>query len=257
MPIPSGGRTWQSDPNWSETSPTRFKTMPAKVTPSQPGLRREATRAQPSRAKSQCVGPPTASSPETRDQPEEPNSKRFRLSGNIASTGISPVPPTPQTTRGLTNDKPHTPHVVARTTTIGARTKHPVSVRTGQVHPAANPPSSCCWLADPCQATSERARRRLRELVRGLRRSRGRTPIRQLRGSVLRTPPDGAASRRAALPRPHPRPRPGGDRHARAARARLRRGRDTDTEYLSGPIFQLLCELEGITGAHLRLLDAT
>ena len=34
-------------------------------------------------------------------------------------------------------------------------------------------------------------------------------------------------------------------------------GEDTDTEYLSGPIFQLLCELEGITGAHLRLIDAT
>jgi hypothetical protein len=34
--------------------------------------------------------------PRTRDQPEEPNSKRSQPSGNNASTGISPVPPTRQ-----------------------------------------------------------------------------------------------------------------------------------------------------------------
>ena len=38
MTIPSGATTWQSDPNWSPTSPTRSKTTPAKVTPSQSGL---------------------------------------------------------------------------------------------------------------------------------------------------------------------------------------------------------------------------
>ena len=37
-PIPSGGPTWPSDPNWSAASPTRSKTTPAKVTPSQSGL---------------------------------------------------------------------------------------------------------------------------------------------------------------------------------------------------------------------------
>ena len=42
MTIPSGATTWQSDPNWSPTSPTRSKTTPAKVTPSQSGHHREA-----------------------------------------------------------------------------------------------------------------------------------------------------------------------------------------------------------------------
>jgi hypothetical protein len=37
----------------------------------------------------------------------------------------------------------HTSHLVAGTTT-SARTTHPVSVRTGQPHPAANQRSSCC-----------------------------------------------------------------------------------------------------------------
>ena len=139
MTIPSGATTWQSDPNWSPTSPTRSKTTPAKVTPSQSGLHREATRAPPSSAKSQCGGPPTASIPKTRDQPEEEaNSKRSRPSGNNASTGISPVPPIRQATRGLTNGRQHTPHLDAGTTTASARTKHPVNVRTGQPHPAAN-----------------------------------------------------------------------------------------------------------------------
>ena len=140
MPIPSGATTWQSDPNSSPTSPTRSKITPAKVTPSQSGLHREATRAPPSSAKSQCGGPPTASIPKTRDQPEEEaNSKRSRPSGNNASTGISPVPPIRQQMRGPTSDRQHTPHLVAGTTTASARTKHPVNVRTGQPHPAANP----------------------------------------------------------------------------------------------------------------------
>ena len=80
MTIPSGATTWQSDPNWSPTSPTRSKTTPAKVTPSQSGHHREVTRAPPSSAKSRCGAPPTASIPKTRDQPEEPNSKRSRPS---------------------------------------------------------------------------------------------------------------------------------------------------------------------------------
>ena len=42
MPIRSGGPTWQSDPSWSPTSPTRSKITPAKVTASQSGLHQEA-----------------------------------------------------------------------------------------------------------------------------------------------------------------------------------------------------------------------
>jgi len=45
------------------------------------GLHREFTRAPPSSAKSPCGGPPTASIPKSRDQPEEPNSKRSRPYG--------------------------------------------------------------------------------------------------------------------------------------------------------------------------------
>ena len=73
---------------------------------------------------------PTGGEP-TRDSPPP--------CGNSASTGISPVPPIRQATQGLTNDRQHTPHLDAGTTTAGARTKHPVNVRTGQPHPAANP----------------------------------------------------------------------------------------------------------------------
>ena len=78
--------------------------------------------------------------PKTRAQPEEPNSKRSRPSGNNTSTGISPVPPIRQATRGLTNGRQHIPHLVACTASI--RTKQLVNVRTGQPHPAANPPNS-------------------------------------------------------------------------------------------------------------------
>ena len=47
-------------------------------------------------AKSQCGALPTASIPKTRDQPEEPTSKRSRPSGNNTSIGKSRVPPTRQ-----------------------------------------------------------------------------------------------------------------------------------------------------------------
>ena len=52
--------------------------------------------------------------------------------------GISPLPPIRQATRGLTNGRQHTSHLVACTASI--RTKQLVNVRTGQPHPAANPP---------------------------------------------------------------------------------------------------------------------
>ena len=97
MLIPSGATTWQSDPNWSPTSPTRSKTTPAKVTPSQSGHHREATRAPPSSAKSQCGGPPTASIPKTRDQPEErqletlPALWKQRLDRDIARATYPPA----------------------------------------------------------------------------------------------------------------------------------------------------------------------
>jgi hypothetical protein len=51
--------------------------MPAKLPAHQYGHHRELTPA-PSFAKSQYGGPPTASIPKTRDQPEELSSKRFR-----------------------------------------------------------------------------------------------------------------------------------------------------------------------------------
>src|SRR5215217_4300359 len=152
MTIPFGGPIWPSDPSSSPTSPTRSKTTPAKVTPRQSGHHREVIRAPPSSVKSQCGAPPTASIPKTRDQPEEPHSKRFRPSGNNASTGTSRGPPTRQQMQGATSDRQHAPHLVAATTTGCARTKHPVSVRTGQSHPAANPRRvlrniewCCCW----------------------------------------------------------------------------------------------------------------
>jgi conjugative relaxase-like TrwC/TraI family protein len=99
-------------------------------------------RAEPLSVELQCGGPPTASIPKTRDQPEEPNSKRFRPSGNNASTGISRVPPTNQQIREPTSDMQHAPHLVAATTTGSARTKHPNGVRAGRPRPADNTPQS-------------------------------------------------------------------------------------------------------------------
>jgi hypothetical protein len=82
------------------------------------------------------TAPPTASIPKTHDQPEETNSKRFRPSGNSASTGTSPVPPTRQQVRGPTSDRQRTPHLDAGTTTRSARTKNPNGVRAGRPRPA-------------------------------------------------------------------------------------------------------------------------
>jgi len=80
-------------------------------------------------------------------------SKRSRRCGNNASTGISPIPPIRQTMRGLAGDRQHTQHS-AQATTASAGTKNPNGVRTGQPHPAANPPrSSCCARAVVRRAT--------------------------------------------------------------------------------------------------------
>jgi hypothetical protein len=108
------------------------------VTDRQPGLHQEATRAPTSFAKSQCGVPPTASIPKTRDQPEEPTSKRARPSGNNTSIGKSRVPPTRQQMRGPTNDRQDAPDLDAGTTTGDARTKKANRVRAGRPHPAAN-----------------------------------------------------------------------------------------------------------------------
>jgi AAA domain len=141
VPIPSGEATWQSDPNLSSTSPIRSKPRPAKVTPSQSGYHRRATQAPPSSAKSQCGGRPTASIPKTRDQPEELNSKRSRLSGNNAWTGISLVPPTRQEMRGPTSGR-HDSSRSVQAATGNAHTKHPVNTRTGDARPADSTPQS-------------------------------------------------------------------------------------------------------------------
>jgi hypothetical protein len=78
---------------------------------SQPGHRREVTRACRSSAKLQCGVPPTASIPKTRDQPEEAaNSVQQPPSGNSDSTGTPPVPRIRQAPRDMTNDTQHTPH---------------------------------------------------------------------------------------------------------------------------------------------------
>jgi UvrD-like helicase C-terminal domain len=66
--------------------------------------------------------PPTASIPKTRDQPEEPNSKRSRPCGNNASTGLSRLPPTRQQMQGPTSDRWDAPRLV-QTTTGSGRTK--------------------------------------------------------------------------------------------------------------------------------------
>jgi conjugative relaxase-like TrwC/TraI family protein len=136
-PIRSGGPIWPSDPNLSPTSPTRFKITPAKVADRQPGHHREAIPAPPSSAKLQCGAPPTASIPMTRDQPEEPNSKRFRPSGNNASTGTSRVPPTCHQMRVPTSDRQNAAPLAA-TTTGSARTKDPNGVPAGRPRPAGS-----------------------------------------------------------------------------------------------------------------------
>ena len=141
MTIPSGATTWQSDPNSSQTSPARFKTRPAKVTPRQPGHHREVTSAPPSLAKLQCGGPPTASIPKTHDQPEEANSKHFRPSGNNASTGTSPIPPIRHAARGPTNDRHEAPPVAA-ITTGSAHTENPNGVPAGRPRHADSTPQA-------------------------------------------------------------------------------------------------------------------
>ena len=108
--------------------------------PSQSGHLREATRAPPSSATLQYGGPPTASIPKIHDQPEELSSKRFRPSGNNASTGISPVPPTRQQIRGATSGRQRTVHLDAGTTIASARTKNPNVVPAGRPHPADSTP---------------------------------------------------------------------------------------------------------------------
>jgi conjugative relaxase-like TrwC/TraI family protein len=98
--------------------------------------------------------------PETRDQQEEPNSKRSRPCGNNVSTGISRVPPTRQQMRELTSDRQDARPSV-ETMTGRTRTKLPNGVQTGQPHPAASPTSSCCargvWLPDAVMARSFRS----------------------------------------------------------------------------------------------------
>jgi hypothetical protein len=154
---PGWGSTWQSEPNWSLTSPAKSKTTPAKVPSRQSGHLREATPAPPSSVKSQCGGPPTASIPKTRDQPEEEaNSKRSRPSGNNASTGISPVPPTNQAMQRPTSERRNGPPLAG-----SARTKDPTGVRADRPHPAVDPVEPLrrgCSSADTVMAHPDDAR---------------------------------------------------------------------------------------------------
>jgi hypothetical protein len=135
MIIPCGASIWQSDLNWSQTSPARCRITPAKVTPRRSGLPSEVTQSPPSSAKSQCGGPPTASIRKTGAQPEEEaTSKRSPPSGNNASTEISPVPATRQQMRGPTSDRHDAPHLV-QVTTGNAGTQAANGVRGGRPRP--------------------------------------------------------------------------------------------------------------------------
>jgi hypothetical protein len=138
MPILSGAATWSSDASWSPTSPTRSATTHANMAPSQPGRHRDVTQAPPSSVKSPCGGPPTASIPTTHDQPEEPNSKRSRPSGNNASTCKSHMPPNNQQMRRPTNDRRNAPPSAG-----SARTTDPNGDRAGRPRrPYSTPQSS-------------------------------------------------------------------------------------------------------------------
>jgi hypothetical protein len=70
--------------------------------------------------------------PKTRDQPGEPNSKRFRPCGNNASTGPSRVRPTRQQMRRPTSDGQDAPHLLAATPTRSTLTNSPNGVRAGR-----------------------------------------------------------------------------------------------------------------------------
>lgn len=139
-----GESIWQSDPNLSPSSPARSRITSAKVAACQLGLQRQVFPP-PWFVKLQCGGPPAVSILRTCDQPEEGSPIQPPPCGSNASTGISAVPPIYQATTGLTNDSQHTPHLVPRTTTTGLHTQHPVSVRTGQPHPAANRRRTAAW----------------------------------------------------------------------------------------------------------------
>ena len=133
-PCPSrlGAPTWQSDPNWSPTSPTRSKTTPAKVTPSQSGL---PPGSHPSTA---LIGEIAVWRAANGINPQDPRPTGGRPtrnssppSGNNASTGISPVPPTRQQMRAPTSDRQQAPHLV-QLRTGSAHTQNPNGVRAGR-----------------------------------------------------------------------------------------------------------------------------
>jgi hypothetical protein len=133
--IPPGATTWPSEHNTSPTSPARFETSQPEPTISQSGLRREATRAPHSSAKSRCGGPPTASTPKTHDQPEGTNLRLPRTYGNKTSTEMSPAPSS-RTTPTSMNDSHRVRHAITVTTTSSARIKH--HRRTLRLRPAAS-----------------------------------------------------------------------------------------------------------------------
>ena len=90
----------------------------------------------PHRRNRSVAGRQRHQSPRPATNRRNANSKRSRPSGNNASTGISPVPPTRQQMRGPTSDRQHTPHLVAGTTTGSAHTNNPNGVRAGRPRPA-------------------------------------------------------------------------------------------------------------------------
>ena len=136
MPIPSGGPIWQSDPSWSPTSPTRSKITPAKVTPSQSGHHREATRAPPSFGEiavwraANGINPQDPRPTGGTQLETLPALWKQRLDRDIARATDPPAD-----ARADERQAAHTA-LSRRTTTGSARTKNPNGVQAGRPRPA-------------------------------------------------------------------------------------------------------------------------
>ena len=142
MTIPSGATTWQSDPNWSPTSPTRSKTTPAKVT-AQPvwAATGKPPEHRPHRRNRSVAG-------RQRHQSPRPATNRRNPTRNAPG----PVETTPRPAyrpchrpasrcegRRATG---RTHRTQSQATTGSARTKNPNGVRAGRPRPADSTPQS-------------------------------------------------------------------------------------------------------------------
>jgi len=97
MTIPSGATTWQSDLNWSSTLPTRFKTTPAKVTPSRSGHHPEPPQHRPHRRNRSLAGRQRHQSP----RPATNRRRRRRRRRRPTRNSPRPLETTPRPTYRL------------------------------------------------------------------------------------------------------------------------------------------------------------